>query len=144
MSRFFVACLRGNNVDPPVDTLAGGRFAAISNSSKTRLRFRLEISGVNNLRGAYLVLDDPGENGRIIVTLYRTSVNDITINDALIDGTITQNRLRGPLEGQNISRLVDLIKRCRVYVVVTTTQNRWGQIAGQIQKRCREDFLNLW
>jgi CHRD domain len=54
------------------------------------------------------------------------------VNGVLSKGTITASDLKDPLSGNQLSALVNLIRRGNAYVNVHTTQNPKGEIRGRI------------
>jgi hypothetical protein len=56
------------------------------------------------------------------------------VNGALVQGSITADKLEGPLKGKSISDLVSLIDKSSAYVNVHTQSFPDGEIRGQIGK----------
>ena len=54
------------------------------------------------------------------------------INGVLSSGTLTSSELTGPLVGKTIGNLLIIIRGGGAYVNVHTTQNRNGEVRGQI------------
>ncbi len=75
-----------------------------------------------------------GENGPVVVVLYKGTTPTGIKNGALAQGSITASQLEGPLKGKQISDLVNIIKSGDAYANVHTEQNPKGEIRGQISK----------
>jgi hypothetical protein len=75
-----------------------------------------------------------GENGPIVVTLFKATTATGSKNGILARGTITSDNLEGPLKGKQISDLVKLIEDGNAYANVHTQQNPKGEIRGEISK----------
>ena len=56
------------------------------------------------------------------------------MNGALVQGSITADKLEGPLKGKSISDLVNLIQKSSAYVNIHTQSFPDGEIRGQISK----------
>ena len=56
------------------------------------------------------------------------------MNGALVQGSITADKLEGPLKGKSISDFVNLIEKSSAYVNIHTQSFPDGEIRGQISK----------
>src|SRR6476646_2217993 len=116
----FTATLSGKNEVPAKDTKATGTSEfTISRDGKTM---------------AHIHQGKTGENGPIVVTLFKATTATGSKNGILARGTITSDNLEGPLKGKQISDLVKLIEDGNAYANVHTQQNPKGEIRGEILK----------
>jgi CHRD domain len=70
-----------------------------------------------------------GEDGPVIVTLLK---NESPANEVSETGSISVNRLEGPMAGQQLSDLVTAMSNGETYVNIHKEQNPNGEIQGQI------------
>jgi len=90
---------------------------------------------MKGVTGADIHIGKQGENGPAVATLFNPSNSGPptgTINGLLTAGSLTSSKLTGPLTGKAIGNLVIIIRGGGAYVNVHTTQNRNGEIRGQI------------
>jgi CHRD domain-containing protein len=150
----FIALLTGHNVIPAVDTNATGTVKFQPNNSNiNELYYEINLTNLHNdVARVDLYLGNKTENGRIVATLYQTTINPSEIccrsaaseserSKFFFNGTIsTQNLELGPLaSSKNITDLVRLFNRGNTYVEVDTYQPKSlsfsgseGEIRGQI------------
>jgi CHRD domain len=73
-----------------------------------------------------------GENGPIVATLFKANTPTGKINGHLVNESISNDMLEGPLKGKTVVDLGDLMQSGNSYVNVHTTKNPNGEIRGQI------------
>ena len=73
-----------------------------------------------------------GENGPIVVTLFKANTPAARVNCHLVNGSISNDMLEGPLKGKTVIELGDLMQSGQAYVNVHTTKNPNGEMRGQI------------
>jgi hypothetical protein len=127
----FVATLDGTKEVPPVDANATG----FSQPHLNNMSYGIQLSDLEKVTAAHIHQGKEGENGPVIVTLFKADNDTGTglINGQLVGGSITNDMLEGPLAGKAVE--VDLIKAIQdgeAYVNVHTTDNPNGAIRGQI------------
>jgi CHRD domain-containing protein len=150
----FIALLTGHNVIPTVGTNATGTVKFQPNNSNiNELYYEINLTNLHNdVARVDLYLGNKTENGRIVATLYQTTINPSEIccrsaaseserSKFFFNGTIsTQNLELGPLaSSKNITDLVRHFNRGTTYVEVDTYQPKSlsfsgseGEIRGQI------------
>jgi hypothetical protein len=133
----FTAKLRGRFEVPPVNTNATGKALFRLSSDFLRLHFFLEINNIRNVTQAHIHLGFPGENGPVVAFLFGPSSFGITEQRGIVEGTLTQDNLIGPLQGRPIIDLVREIQKGNAYANVHTVQNPDGEIRGQIVRLTR-------
>ena len=130
----FVATLAGDKEVPPVDTNATGS-AGFSQPHLNNMSYGIQLSDLEKVTAAHIHLGKEGQNGPVIVTLFKADNDTGTglIKGQLVGGSINNDMLEGPLAGKAIE--VDLLKAIQdgeAYVNVHTTDNPDGAIRGQI------------
>ena len=129
----YVTTLNGNNEVPSHgDVTATGISGFIVNSGNSKVWYQIEAEGLNGVTQAHIHSGKVGENGPVVATLFKG--NKDTVNGALVQGSITADKLEGPLKGKSISDLIDLFDDASAYVNVHTETFPDGEIRGQISK----------
>jgi predicted lactoylglutathione lyase len=144
----YSASLSGNTEVPSVNTQASGKAtfelsaqaaalggAAAAASSDNQMFYEINLQNIDEITAAHIHMGGSDENGPVIVTLFDTDIPTSEINGELVSATITAQNLEGPLEGKQISDLVDLFDTgAAAYVNVHTQTNPGGEIRGTIQE----------
>ena len=128
----FTAKLSGKNEVPPVITPATGIAMFTVSPNGTFLHYVLSISDIT---GAHIHAGSSTQNGPAIAGLFNPSMAGHPtgkVHGTLSKGNIRASNLTGPLVGKELSDLILLIKTGNTYVNVHTTQNRGGEIRGQL------------
>jgi CHRD domain len=129
----YIAILNGKNEVPShPDVSATGIGGFIVNSAKSKVWYQIEAEGLEGVTQAHIHSGEAGENGPIVATLFKG--NKDTVNGALVQGSITSDKLQGPLNGKSISDLVSLFDKSSAYVNIHTETFPDGEIRGQISK----------
>ena len=130
----FVASLSGDKEVPPIQTQATGT-AGFSQPHLSNMTYGVQVQNIESVTAAHIHQGKEGQNGPIVVTLFKADNNTGTgpINGQLVGGTISNDMLEGPMAGKTLEgELVKAIQNGEVYVNVHTTQNPDGAIRGQI------------
>jgi hypothetical protein len=119
--------LTGSEEVPPVQTEATG-IAEFIPMGMDSVDYSVNATNIQGVTAGHIHLGAKGENGPIVVTLfnYDTPMNEVSEN-----GTITADKLEGPLAGKQISDLAAAGNNGTLYVNVHTEQNPNGEIRGQ-------------
>jgi hypothetical protein len=129
----YITVLNGKNEVPShSDVTATGISGFIVNSGNSKVWYQIEGEGLNGVTQAHIHSGKASENGPVVATLFKGSKD--TVNGALVQGSITADKLEGPLKGKSISDLVSLIDKSSAYVNVHTQSFPDGEIRGQIGK----------
>jgi hypothetical protein len=131
----FTAKLSGKNEVPPVTTPATGIATFTVSPDGTSLHYVLNVSAITGVMGAHLHAGPSTQNGPAIAGLFSPSMAGHPtgkVNGPLSKGIIRASNLTGPLAGKELSDLILLIKTGNTYVNVHTTENRGGEIRGQL------------
>lgn len=136
-SMLFFAGLRGGAEVPEVDTDAGG--ISILGVGDDGVDYSLGVSDIQNVIMAHIHRGGDDENGPVVAWLYPSAdarepeLMEGVANGIIAQGTITADNLVGPLEGESIDALVDLLRSDEAYVNVHTQQNQEGEIRGRVR-----------
>jgi hypothetical protein len=120
--------LSGKEEVPPVQTEATG----IVELKQVGTEYRAYDVKATNIRGAtagHIHLGAKEENGPVVFTLFKY---DTPMDQILETGTITPDKLEGPMAGKQLSDLATAGVNDMLYVNIHTEQNRNGEIRGQI------------
>ena len=126
----FSAELTGGEEVPPVDTNATG-IADLQNNVQA-INYQLSVNDLVNVTQAHIHRGEEGENGKVVVTLYNTTMPTGPMSGLLSQGNITAANLVGPLAGQQLTDLVSIMDNGTAYVNVHTKDFPLGEIRGQI------------
>ena len=123
----YSAVLSGDEEVPPVDTQAVGiaDFSPAENS----VGYTINATEIEGTTAGHIHYGIEGENGPIIVTLFKY---DTPQNQVSESGTITAENLTGPLQGMQVSDLIDEFNEGNTYANIHTENNPNGEIRGQI------------
>jgi hypothetical protein len=126
---FVASNMTGAKEVPPVNTTASGSATFVNN--QTVIDYDLSVSDLYNVTAAHIHQGRAGANGPIVVTLYKTADPSPGLFGGYT-GNITSSMLEGPLRGQQLSALVDLLSNGQGYVNVHTIRNPNGEIRDQV------------
>jgi hypothetical protein len=126
---FMASNMTGAKEVPPVNSMASGTTTLVNN--QTFIDYDLSVSDLYNATSAHIHQGKAGANGPIVVTLYKTADPSPGLFGGY-SGNITSSMLEGPLKGQQLSALVELISNGQAYVNVHTIKNKNGEIRDQV------------
>ena len=126
-SEKFNAKLTGKEEVPPVDTQATGMAEFMPNGEN--VNYVINATNIKNVTEGHIHTGVNGTNGPIVVTLFMAEPNTNDVNEK---GSITADKLRGPLEGKTITDLVASMKNGSTYANIHTDLKPNGEIRGQI------------
>jgi hypothetical protein len=129
--KYFDAKLTGKDEVPSKDTKATGMagFNVIGTSS---LSYNVNVTNMQKVTASHIHQGKAGQNGPVVVTLFKTNTPSAMTNGLLSKGIITSTNLEGPLAGKQIKDLISMIKSGDAYVNVHTEANPKGEIRGQL------------
>lgn len=128
----FTAMLSGAEEVPPVTTDATG-IASFNVTGSESIDYRVNVTGMDKVTAAHIHSGATGENGEVVVTLFKADSPTGPISGNLANGTITASSLEGQMQGTAVSDLVKAMERGETYVNVHTEANPNGEIRGQIK-----------
>jgi hypothetical protein len=133
-NQLFFAILEGSEEVPPVRTDAFGFAKFKVSRDERRIGYRLTVNNLDNFTQAHIHLGRRGVNGPVVVFLFGPADPGISVNKGVVEGIITADDLVGPLMGQSLSDLIELMRDGKTYVNAHTVQNPDGEIRGQIKQ----------
>jgi CHRD domain len=119
--------LTGSEEVPPVQTGAAGVAEFIVGGTDS-IGYSVKATNIEGATAGHVHLGAKGVNGPVVVTLFKY---DTPMNEVSENGTITADKLEGPLAGKQISDLAAAGANGTLYVNVHTEQNPNGEIRGQ-------------
>lgn len=129
----FSANLTGDSEVPPVTTNATGSAEFDLNDDADEMSYDLEVEDIEGVLFAHIHQGSDSENGPIVVTLFNATDGPTDeIDGTLESGTFTAEDFEGPLQGQNMTDLVDAIEGGQAYVNVHTEANPPGELRGTV------------
>jgi hypothetical protein len=123
----FVATLSGQEEVPPTNSQATGM--ADFTITGENAEYSVNASNIQGVTAGHIHSGGQGENGPIVVTLFK---NDSPTNEVSETGSITADKLEGPMAGKQLTDLVTAMSNGETYVNIHTEQNPNGEIRGQI------------
>jgi hypothetical protein len=130
----FSAILTGQDEVPPKDTKATGTAQFTLASDGKTMKYTLDVKDIDKVTMAHIHQGKKGENGPVVVTLFKAQMPTGTTNGQLAQGDITADKLEGPLKGKQMSDLTKIIDDGNAYTNVHSKKNPKGEIRGQISK----------
>ena len=126
----FSAKLSGSNEVPPIDSSASG--TASFSIEADSISYEVVTTNMDDIVGAHLHRGAPSENGDVIVDLLK-DIDMSSTEKGIVIGSFDDADLTGPLAGQSIDEVTDLIKENELYVNLHTEDNADGEIRGQVE-----------
>jgi hypothetical protein len=123
----FAATLSAQEEVPPTNSQATGmaEFTVMGDN----VQYSVNASNIQSATAGHIHSGKQGENGPIVVTLFKY---DSPMNQVAEQGSITADKLEGPMAGKQLSDLATAMSNGETYVNVHTEQNPNGEIRGQI------------
>jgi len=131
--RSFKAELSGNEEVPPIKTEAVGTAIFQFREGGNTMTYTLIISHIKDITGAFICKGKKGENGAIVMDLFREPRKEDISGTFLAEGKIEPYLLFGPLQGGSVQSLMQLMETGQVYINILTKKHPDGEIRGQIR-----------
>jgi hypothetical protein len=128
----FNSILTGDSEVPPVTTNTTGSAEFELNDEGDEMSYDIEVEDIQGATMAHIHQAASSQNGPPVVWLFNATEPADVEEGTLSDGTFTAEDFVGPLQGQNMSDLVDAIESGDTYVNVHTEANPPGEIRGTI------------
>ena len=119
--------LTGNEEVPPVQTEATG-VAEFTPMGMDSIGYSINATNIEGATAGHIHQGAKGENGPVVVTLFKY---DTPMNEVSENGTITADKLEGPMAGKQVSDLAAAGANGTLYVNIHTEKNPNGEIRGQ-------------
>jgi hypothetical protein len=123
-----IANLSGQEEVPPIQTQATGMAEFIVMGDA--VNYNVNSSNIQGATAGHIHLGKPGENGPIVITLFKY---DTHMNQVSETGSFTAADQEGPMAGQPYQELGMAAINGSLYVNIHTEKNPNGEIRGQIQ-----------
>jgi hypothetical protein len=129
----FTATLSGQDEVPPTNSQATGmaEFIVMGDS----VGYTVNASNMQGVTAGHIHSGKQGENGPVVVTLFK---NDSPSNEVSENGSITPDKLEGPMAGKQLTDLASTMSNGDTYVNIHTEQNPNGEIRGQLMSASAE------
>jgi CHRD domain len=129
----FTADLTGQEEVPPTNSQATGmgKFTVMGDS----VEYTVNASNIQGVTAGHIHSGIQGENGPVVVTLFN---NDSPTNEVSETGSITPDKLEGPMAGKQLTELASAMSKGDTYVNIHTEQNPNGEIRGQLMSASAE------
>lgn len=121
--------LSGDQEVPPVNTQATGIADFSTSNDGDSVDYTISATDIEGVTAGHIHFGIEGQNGEVIATLFEFDSPQDEVSES---GTINSEDLSGPLEGMQISDLVDAFNDGNAYANIHTQQNPNGEIRGQI------------
>ena len=123
--------LSGDQEVPPVTSSAKG-WAWVTPGEESGW-FKVNVTGIDKVTAAHIHNAKSGENGDVVVTLFKSESPTGPKDGILVEGNFTASNLEGPMKGKELSDLATAMKNGETYVNVHTEANPKGEIRGQLE-----------
>ena len=120
--------LTGSEEVPPVQTNATG-MAEISayTVAGDSITYSVNAMNIQSVTAGHIHLGKPGENGPIVFTMFKY---DPPRNEVSETGTITADKLEGPMAGKRVFDVALAGSNGSLYMNIHTVENPNGEIRG--------------
>jgi CHRD domain len=120
--------LTGSEEVPPVQTNATG-MADISayTIASDSITYSVNSTNIKGVTAGHVHFGKEGENGPVVFTMFKY---DPPRDEVLESGTITADKLEGPLKGKQVSDLAFAGANGSLYMNIHTVENPNGEIRG--------------
>src|SRR5919197_2544501 len=122
----FTAILSAEEEVPPTDSqeTSMAEFTVTRGDNAIQYSVTGLYSNLQNVTAAHIHTGKQGENGPIVVTLFKYDSPKSQVTE---NGTITANKLEGPMAGKQLTDLVTVMNNGQAYVNIHTAQNPNGE-----------------
>jgi hypothetical protein len=124
----FMAKLSGQDEVPPTDSHATG-MAEFTLMGIDSVMYSVNATNIQGVTAGHIHSGKQGENGPIVVTLFKY---DSPMNQVSESGSITADKLEGPMAGRQLLDLLTAMSNGETYVNIHTERNPNGEIRGQV------------
>jgi hypothetical protein len=129
----YTAELVGTEVVPAVRSEATGILELTLSEDGQTVSYILSLESLEGLTLARLRVGEPGVNGDEILTLYAGPTKEGAFTGVAAQGSFGAAEMVGPLEGKTMAEFIALLEQGSVYVIVGSTENKGGELRGQLK-----------
>ncbi len=97
------------------------------------MTYKLVISHIKDLTAAFICKGQKGENGPPVMDLFREPWKEEISGTFLAEGKVEPYLLIGPLRGDSVHSLTQLVESGEAYINIQTKSHPDGEIRGQIK-----------
>lgn len=133
----FTAELSGTQELPPVNTNAAGLVNITGNNQS--IAYRLALSNMTNATAAHIHMGEEEENGKVVVTLYKSESPTSGVEIESLAGNITADKLQGPLADTTLVELFSIMDSGTAYVNVHSVDFPNGEVRGELSPQNEEE-----
>jgi CHRD domain len=120
--------LTGSEEVPPVQTNVTGMADISAYTVATdSITYNVNAPNIKDVTAGHIHFGKPGENGPIVFTMFKY---DPPRDEVLETGTITADKLEGPMKGKKVSDLAFAGANGSLYMNIHTVENPNGEIRG--------------
>jgi hypothetical protein len=120
--------LTGSEEVPPVQTNVTGMADISAYTIATdSITYNVNAPNIKDVTAGHIHFGKPGENGPIVFTMFKY---DPPKDGVLETGTITADKLEGPMKGKKVSDLAFAGANGSLYMNIHTVENPNGEIRG--------------
>ena len=144
VATFSAGGMTGDQHEDPIESAGAGAAAFSLSAEETEVHYALLVTDLEDVTQAHIHEGEEGEAGDVVVWLFGRRDDDgaftdvledpVTENGVLATGTITEEELVGPYEGESLEALVDGMAEESTYVNVHTVEHPGGEIRGQLHE----------
>jgi hypothetical protein len=134
--------MTGDQQEPPLESDGVGAAVFSLSQDESELHYVLLITELEGVTQAHIHTGEREETGDVVAFLFGQRDEDgvytgeieggVTFNGVYATGTITEDDLLGPFEGESFQILVDAMQNEETYVNVHTVEHPDGEIRGQL------------
>lgn len=129
----FTATLSGRNEVPSPVTSGAKGVASFNVIGDGSIEYNVNVTVMDRVTAAHIHDAPKGENGQVVVTLFKADTPTGELSGNLAKGSITNSTLEGNMQGLAVIDLIKAMERGETYVNVHTEANPKGEIRGQIE-----------
>lgn len=128
--------LNGRQEVPSTMSKAQGQTILRLSKDGASLRYKLVLANIEDVTMAHIHMGPPGANGPVVAWLYPDGPPPLLVSGrsdgVFAEGVLTSAELVGPLAGQPLSGLVELLSKGQAYVNIHTDGFPGGEIRGNV------------
>lgn len=129
----FKATLSGNEVAPPVKTMANGEATFQLSKDGKELTYKVTVSDIENVTAAHIHQGAMGKSGPPVALIDIKGKKEGKVSGTLAEGSITSKDLMSSFKGKTVKDLAKEIEAGNTYINIHTAKYPDGELRGQIK-----------